>query len=82
VLPPDGTAGTIKQHMEAKYGLKIAGGQGPIKTKIFRLGHLGFYYEADMLQMISALEATLKDLGMRDTMGGGVAALQKVYGEA
>ena len=82
VLPPDGTAGTIKQHMETAYGLKIAGGQGEIKGKIFRLGHLGFYYEADVMQMMAALEATLKDLGIRDSIGAGAAAVAKAFEEA
>ena len=58
-----------------EYGIKVAGGQGELRGKIVRLGHLGFYHETDMHTMISALEATLYDLRLVDSMGAGVGAL-------
>lgn len=75
VLPAEGTANAIREHLESEYGIKVAGGQGPLKGKIVRLGHLGYYHETDMYALVAALEGTLYDLGVRDSMGKGTEAL-------
>lgn len=75
VVPKAGTADKIRKHLDDIYGIKVAGGQGELKGKIVRLGHLGFYHESDMYMLISALEATLFDLGLHKTMGKGIEAL-------
>jgi aspartate aminotransferase-like enzyme len=74
-VPKADTADKIRKHLDEVYGIKVAGGQGDLKGKIVRLGHLGFYHETDMYTLISALEATLYDLGMNKVMGKGVEAL-------
>jgi aspartate aminotransferase-like enzyme len=75
VVPKGGTADEIRKHLEDEYGVKVAGGQGHLKGNIIRLGHLGDYWETDMYTMISALDATLYDLKINDSMGKGVEAL-------
>ena len=75
VVPPEGTAGDIRAHLDNVYGVKVAGGQAELKGKIIRLGHLGYYHETDMYTMIAALEATLYDLRLSKTMGRGLEAL-------
>jgi aspartate aminotransferase-like enzyme len=79
VVVPDGRAGDVTRRMEHTYGVKIAGGQARLKGRIIRLGHLGYYYPTDMYTLISALEATLCDLGMAGAFGRGVEALQRSY---
>ena len=79
VLTPGDSAGAIAKHMEKRYGLKIAGGQGSLKGKIVRIGHLGYYDETDMYTVVSAFEATLNDLGLSKTFGAGVDALRRSY---
>jgi aspartate aminotransferase-like enzyme len=81
VLTPGDSAGAITRHMESAYGVKIAGGQGSLKGKIVRIGHLGCYDATDMFTVVSAFEAALNDLGLATTFGRGVAALQKSYAE-
>lgn len=78
-VPKDGTADPIRKHIEDEYGVKVAGGQGHLKGKIVRLGHLGHYFEPDMYTMISALDATLYDLKLNDATGAGIGALLKYY---
>ena len=82
VWTPGDSSGKITKHIEKRYGLKIAGGQGDLKGKIVRIGHLGAYYEEDMYQVVSAFEATLNDLGLAKQFGAGVEALRGVYAEA
>ena len=81
VVPPEGTAVTIIGNMERDYGVKIAGGQARLKGKIFRLGHLGYYSQADMYTMIAALEGTLADLGITEQTGQGLNALRWFYSQ-
>ncbi len=64
--------------IKQKYGITVAGGQGHLKGKIFRISHLGYYDELDMMTMMAALERTLVEVGADITVGAGLAAAQKV----
>lgn len=79
VMTPGDSAGSITKHIEKRYGVKIAGGQGSLKGKIVRIGHLGYYDETDMYTVVSAFEATLNDLGLVKSFGAGVEALRASY---
>ncbi len=63
VMPDKHDAEAIRSNMSKKYDIALAGGQDHLKGKIFRIGHLGFASEADMLKGLAALKATLKQLG-------------------
>ncbi len=63
---------TLKQ----TYGITVAGGQDDYAGKIFRISHLGYYDELDMMTMISALEMTLLECGYRFEEGAGLKAAQ------
>jgi len=65
--------------MKNKYGVIIAGGQAHLKGKIFRIGHLGFISDFDIIIVISALERALVDLGMNIKIGSGVTRVQEVF---
>jgi len=59
-----------------KYGLAVAGGQGALKGKIFRIGHLGHVTIPAILNAIAVLEQTLIELDRPVTPGAAVAAAQ------
>ncbi len=61
--------------LKGKYGITIAGGQDDFKDKIFRISHLGYYDELDMITMIGALELTLKECGYSFDLGVGLQGL-------
>ncbi|MEO5928906.1 MAG: alanine--glyoxylate aminotransferase family protein [Candidatus Kapaibacterium sp.] len=65
--------------MKKKYKITMAAGQEQLKGKIFRLSHLGYYDEADMLAVLYAIESALSDIGHPYTSGAGLAAAQKVF---
>ncbi len=72
---PDGIEWkTFNSTLKGKYGITIAGGQDDFTGKIFRISHLGYYDELDMISMVSALEMTLVDCGFRFELGSGVHA--------
>lgn len=63
VSTPD--AEEIRGIMRKRFDIALAGGQDHLKGQIFRIGHLGFVCERDVLSAIASLEATLKQLGKK-----------------
>jgi len=59
-----------------KYGLMVAGGQGNLKGKIFRIGHLGHVTIPDILNAMAVLEQTLLELDRPVAPGAAVKAAQ------
>jgi aspartate aminotransferase-like enzyme len=59
-----------------KLGLIVAGGQGALKGKIFRIGHLGHVTVPNILNAMAVLEQTLIELGRPVKPGAAVAAAQ------
>lgn len=73
----------IRSVMKKRFDIALAGGQDHLKGKIFRIGHLGFVCDRDILAAISSLEATLIELGYESfTPGAGVAAAAKVFAQS
>jgi aspartate aminotransferase-like enzyme len=71
-------AEVIRSTMKKRFDIALAGGQDHLKGKIFRIGHLGFVCERDILTAIASLEATLQELGYEGARSGaGVAAAAK-----
>lgn len=71
-------AARLLQRLEERFGLKLAGGQGPLKGKIFRIAHFGLVDELDLLATLAALELALLEFGAPVTLGAGVAAASGV----
>ncbi len=63
------------------HNITIAGGQGEMKGKVFRLGHMGYAAEFDVIVALAALEQVLADLGQPVDFGAGVRAAQKIFAE-
>lgn len=64
------------------FGITIAGGQDQYKGKIFRLAHLGWFDELDMITILGALEITLKKLGHPVELGKGVGKASQAFLES
>jgi aspartate aminotransferase-like enzyme len=68
--------------LKKKYKITLAAGQEHLKGKIFRVSHLGYYDEADMLSVLYAIESALTDIGHEHESGAGLAAAQRVFADA
>ncbi len=80
LYPPSGIdSGAIVKGLKSEFASTVAGGQGQLKGKIFRVAHLGFYDATDTLGLLGTLEIVLQRLGHRLTPGAGVAAAQTEY---
>lgn len=62
-----------------KYGVELAGGQDHLKGNIFRIGHMGNISYKELLQTFGAIGMTLKELGVIDEAGAGVASITESY---
>jgi len=83
VTVPQGIeASAIVKTLRTALGITISGGQTRVKGKIFRLAHLGYADESDVIVCLSALERTLNDLGYPIKLGDGVRAVQEVLARA
>lgn len=79
VMPQQVEAEKIRSAMKKRFDIALAGGQDHLKGKIFRMGHLGFVSDRDILTAVAALEATLIDLGFDGfTPGAGTGAASQV----
>jgi aspartate aminotransferase-like enzyme len=80
VWVPEGIDGKkIVSIMKNKYGVTIAGGQDDYTGRIFRVGHLGYFGEFDIITTLAALEMTLAELGYGFERGAGIKAAEAVF---
>ncbi len=63
------------------HNITIAGGQGEMKGRVFRLGHMGYVADFDVITALAALEQVLQELGHPVDFGAAVRAAQKVLAE-
>ena len=83
IRAPEGLdADTISDRMRSDFGAVIAPGQGPLKGKVFRIGHFGYFSELDIIRGLAALEMTLERLGHPVKRGAAVGAAEGVFQEA
>ncbi|HEV8440612.1 MAG TPA: alanine--glyoxylate aminotransferase family protein [Methylomirabilota bacterium] len=61
------------------HNITIAGGQGEMKGRVFRLGHMGYVGDFDVLTALGALEQVLHELGHPVDFGAAVRGAQKVF---
>ncbi len=60
-------------------GVTIAGGQDEMKGKIFRIAHMGYITEFDIITGISCLEKVLAQMGYKFDLGSGAKAAEEVF---
>jgi aspartate aminotransferase-like enzyme len=65
--------------MRDTYGVTIAGGQDELKGKVFRIAHMGFIEEFDIITGISCLEKVLSQMGYKFNLGSGVKAAEEIF---
>ncbi len=83
VAPQGVEADKIRSLMKKRFDIALAGGQDHLSNKIFRIGHLGFVSDRDILSCIASLEVALSELGYENfTPGAGVAAAARVFSQS
>jgi aspartate aminotransferase-like enzyme len=77
---PDGVDGkAVVATLRDRYGVTMAGGQGDLEGKIFRIGHIGWYDIFDITTALAALELALADAGAEVERGAAVTQALEAY---
>jgi len=63
----------FRKTIKNKFHILLAGGQDHLKGKIFRVGHLGYVNDRDIITVVSAMSKTLLDLGKITSQQAGEA---------
>lgn len=80
VKVPEGVpGGKIVSIMRDEYGVTIAGGQGTMKGNIFRIAHLGYMSDYDVVIALTALEKVLRKLGRYVEYGVGAKVAMEIF---
>jgi len=70
----------VRLQLLDEFNIEIAGGFGPVKGKIWRVGLMGYSSQnTNVLLFLAAFEKVLLDRGMRVPAGAGVAAAIRSY---
>jgi aspartate aminotransferase-like enzyme len=77
VLAPD--ASEVISGVRNRFGITLAGGQGDLKGKIFRIGHIGWFDVFDITTALAAIEIVLAELGADIERGVAVTAALDAY---
>ena len=82
VRMPEGVDGQqVYGLLRDRFGVVLAGGQGPLRGAIIRIGHMGYMNRFDIVTALSALELALAELGYRPPRpGAGAARAVEVFG--
>ncbi|HKO04577.1 MAG TPA: alanine--glyoxylate aminotransferase family protein [Candidatus Acidoferrales bacterium] len=73
----------VRRQLLDEFNLEIAGGFGPVKGKIWRVGLMGYVSQrTNVLLFLAAFEKVLGDHSFRVPAGAGVAAAVHSYSEA
>lgn len=81
VKVPDGLDGkALVKTLRDRFGVTIAGGQGEMAGKVFRIAHLGYMGEFDVLIAVAAVEMALAQLKHKIKVGAGVRVAEEILG--
>ena len=70
VKVPEGVdGGRLSELLRTEHSVVVAGGQGKLSGKIFRIGHMGWVSEEDIRETLRAVEATLAKGGLYAATG-------------
>jgi aspartate aminotransferase-like enzyme len=82
IRSPDGVDATeIVATLRDRFGITIANGQGELKGKILRIGHIGWFDVFDITTALAALELALADAGAEVERGVAVTRALDAWAE-
>jgi serine---pyruvate transaminase len=82
IRAPEGVDATeVVSTLRDRFGITIANGQGELKGKIFRIGHIGWFDVFDITTALAALELALVDAGAEIERGVAVTRALDAWSE-
>ena len=78
-MPPGVDGQEVVRFLRERAGVTIAGGQGQLKGKIVRVGHMGYMDVFDVTTALAGLEVALAEAGAEVERGVAVTAALEAY---
>jgi aspartate aminotransferase-like enzyme len=80
ILAPDGVdSDELVASVRDRFGITLAPGQGPLKGRIFRIGHIGYYDIFDITTALAGVELALAEAGAEIERGVAVSRALEVF---
>jgi aspartate aminotransferase-like enzyme len=80
ILTPDGVdAKALVLELRDRFGITVAGAHGELGSRMFRIGHIGYYDVLDITTALSAVETLLVERGAAIELGVAVARALEAY---
>ena len=77
---PEGVdSGELVLLLRDRHGVTLAPGQGELKGKIFRIGHIGYFDVFDITTALAAVELALVELGAEVERGTAVTRALEAF---
>jgi aspartate aminotransferase-like enzyme len=82
IRAPEGIdSGELVLALRNRFGITIANGQGDLKGKLFRIGHIGYFDVFDVTTALAAVELVLAEAGADVERGVAVTRALEAYAE-
>ncbi|HZN21661.1 MAG TPA: alanine--glyoxylate aminotransferase family protein [Gaiellaceae bacterium] len=83
ILTPDGVdARELVLALRDRFGITVAGGHGELGSRMFRIGHIGYYDVFDITTALAAVELLLVESGADIERGAAVTRALEAYRSA
>jgi aspartate aminotransferase-like enzyme len=83
ILTPDGVdAKELVLELRDRFGITVAGAHGELGSRMFRIGHIGYYDVLDITTSLTAVEALLVERGAEIERGVATARALEAYHDA
>jgi serine---pyruvate transaminase len=78
-VPEEIDSGELVGTIRDRFGITLAPGQGPLKGRIFRIGHIGYYDIFDITTALAGIELALAEMGADIERGVAVGRALEVF---
>jgi serine---pyruvate transaminase len=83
ILTPDGVdAKELVLELRDRFGITVAGGHGELGSRMFRIGHIGYYDVLDITTALTAVETLLVERGAAIELGVATQRALEAYHDA
>jgi aspartate aminotransferase-like enzyme len=81
LTPEEADARELVLALRQRFGITVAGGHGDLVSRLFRIGHIGWFDVFDITTALAAVELVLADMGAPIERGVAVTRALEAYAE-
>jgi aspartate aminotransferase-like enzyme len=82
LTPDEADARELVLALRQRFGITLAGGHGELASRLFRIGHIGWFDVFDITTALAAVELVLADMGAPIERGVAVTRALEAYADA